>query len=107
MLDKASPSLTTPLQLAQGNEALEKAKADALAAEKASLAEAFVKFYVNELMALVSAQSETDGVEEQTYLLFLEHSVALAQSASRISDITSLVLALVGFSSEMKGSNPK
>ena len=38
--------------LAQGNEALKKAKADALTEEKVNLAEAFVKFYVNELEAL-------------------------------------------------------
>ena len=62
-----------------------------------------MKFYVNELVALEKAQSKTDGVKGQTYSLFLEHSVALAQSASRISDVTSLVLALVRVSSEIKG----
>ena len=38
--------------MVQGNEALEKAKADASAAEKTNLAEAFVKSCVNELKAL-------------------------------------------------------
>ena len=58
-----------------------------------------MEFSVNELKAVAKAtrvlQSETDGADGQTYLLFLQHFVAIAQPASRISGIMSLVLALM------------